>query len=254
MACAAATRWRGSASLVGVWVCLHVLAPGEALAQSRGFVGVNGAFQLTATDFSERIESTFNAETAVENRSYEVDTGTVIDLNAGVFVWRNLAVGGGLSSFSKSGDVSISGSVPHPFFFNRSRSITGSASNLSREELVIYAQAIWSVPVNDKVNIAVFGGPAFFNVKQDLVTETFINDPFPFASSPTVTSVELTELSESTVGFHAGADVAVYFSRHVGIGTLVRFSRATVSLPSDGNSINVDVGGIHVGVGLRLRF
>ena len=47
--------------------------------------------------------------------------------------------------------------------------------------------------------------------------------------------------SASTTGFHAGADVAFYFSNWVGVGGMVRFSRGSVDLDSqDGGSVAID--------------
>ena len=60
------------------------------------------------------------------------------------------------------------------------------------------------------------------------------------------------EYNGSTVRFKVGADIAVYFSKWVGVGGLIRFSRADLDL-SDG-STTVTVGGLHTAGGLRLRF
>jgi hypothetical protein len=44
-------------------------------------------------------------------------------------------------------------------------------------------------------------------------------------------------------------------SRYVGIGALVRYSRASVSLPAGfGTEVTVRAGGLEIGGGVRLRF
>ena len=61
--------------------------------------------------------------------------------------------------------------------------------------------------------------------------------------------------SASTTGGHVGADMAVYFSDWVGIGGTVRISRGSVDVDaSDGGTVAIDVGGVQMSGGLRLRF
>ena len=165
----------------------------------------------------------------------------------------NLAVGVGFSRFSKDRETAVSAGIPHPFFFNRVRPIEGIATT-SRTEVAVHIQAHWLVPVNERVQVAVFGGPTFFSVEQDLVREITFADEFPFETARFV-SARAQQQSESAVGFYVGADVATFFTPNVGVGGLVRFSRATVDLSSaDGSMLSVDAGGLQVGGGLRLRF
>ena len=245
------------ALLIGT--CLVLVLGSSVRAQSttpaaRGFVSVNGAYQATTNDFSETISSTFNVETREDRRDYSAAAGPLFGVHGGVFVWQRLAVAGGFSRFSHADDVAIAASLPHPFFFNRDRQLSGLGTDFTREEIAIDIQAVWVVPASDTIDIAVFGGPTFFTVKQDLVTGLTIEDRFPF-DAPSLQAVQKGEQSESAVGFNVGADVAVYFTSHVGVGGLVRFSRAAVDFLSEaGSTLSVDAGGISVGGGLRLRF
>ena len=171
----------------------------------------------------------------------------------GVRVWRNLAVGVGFSRFNTGSEAVVAAALPHPFFFDRERPVSGTAI-AAREETAVHIQAQWVIPVSDVVEVAVFGGPTFFTVEQDLVSGINFTDIFPFETA-TFVSASVQQQSESAVGFHVGADIAVYFTPNVGVGGLVRFSRATVDFSSiDGGTVSADTGGVHVGGGLRLRF
>ena len=57
-------------------------------------------------------------------------------------MWRALAAGVSVTRFKDSRDVPISGTVPHPFFFNRARSITGVTSG-ARQEMAVHVDAMW---------------------------------------------------------------------------------------------------------------
>ena len=54
---------------------------------------------------------------------------------------------------------------------------------------------------------------------------------------------------------HAGADVAWQFSSSIGVGGMVRYSRASTTVSATNNtSVDVKVGGLQVGGGIRFRF
>ena len=107
---------------------------------------------------------------------------------------------------------------------------------------------------NDRFDLALFGGPTFVAVTQDLLRDVEFTQSFPFDTA-TFTGAATREQSKSGIGFNVGVDLAFYFSGHVGVGWLARFSRATIDLASeDGGTVKVDAGGVHVAGGLRMRF
>jgi hypothetical protein len=57
------------------------------------------------------------------------------------------------------------------------------------------------------------------------------------------------------MGFNAGADLAFFFTRQIGVGATAQVSGASVELPSGGGDVQkVKTGGTKIGGGLRLRF
>ena len=105
-----------------------------------------------------------------------------------------------------------------------------------------------------RLQVMIFGGPSFFQVKQGIVTDfTYTNDyPFDEAQFAAATT---TNTKASKMGFNAGGDLAFFFTRNVGLGATAQFSGTTVALPAAGGANqDVKVGGVKVGGGLRLRF
>ncbi len=229
--------------------------PTDAPAQPpRLFVDVNGGTQVSTTDFADNVVFTEFIEEGDLNATYAVDTGLIIDVSGGIMLGKGLAVGGGFTRFDRSHDARVDARVPHPFFFDRSRSISGAALDLTRQEHAVHVQLRWFAPVPGPVQFALFGGPSFFFVDQDLVTAVTFTHSFPFDTA-SFSSAATRSYSESATGYHVGADAAVFFSRYLGIGGLVRFSRASVDFTSeDGGQFATDVGGLHLGGGLRMRF
>ena len=68
----------------------------QSTANSRAFVSVNGGYQVTSTDFSDKVVFPLFLEDGDFQADYKVEPGPVYDVSGGVRLWRNLAVGGGV--------------------------------------------------------------------------------------------------------------------------------------------------------------
>ena len=104
--------------------------------------------------------------------------------------------------------------------------------------------------------ISVSGGPSFFSVDQDLVEDITIDQTYPYDTA-TFASAVSTRHSTSGLGFNVGADVAYFFSRHIGVGGVVRFNQGTVEIdkePLTEQPAEWKAGHTIIGGGLRLRF
>ena len=247
------TRMALTAAMISV-AALGSAVTVAAQQDGRVFIHANGGLQTTSTDFADNIVFTEFVEDGDLDASYGIDSGAIIDIGGGVRLPANLGVGIGFSRFDTSHDASVDARIPHPFFFDRHRTIAGSAPGLTRTEAAVHLQLHWFAPVPDQMELSVFGGPSFFNVTQGLVTAVGFSQSYPFDEA-SFTEASTGEQSESAVGYNIGADVGYFFSRHVGVGVLVRFSGASVDLLSqDEGRISIDLGGLHAGGGLKLRF
>ena len=235
------------------------LAASPARAQSaswtdRGYVTVNGGLKASPSSFTGTTHPIAFVEAAKVDTSYKVKPAPEFDVAGGVRVWRNLAIGAGVSRFSKQDAADVQAQVPHPFYLGRSRSVSGSVSGLTRVEKALHVQAVWMAPVSERWQVAISGGPSMFNVEQDLVEDVTITSTYPFDTAAFAAGVS-NKQTHTGVGFNVGADVTRLLSRHVGIGGAVSFSRAQVKMPSaTDTTLKVDAGGAHVGGGIRLRF
>lgn len=227
-------------------------APG-AQAQTwtdRGYLSVNGGLQMTSTTSTDVIQPIDFGEAAVVNTTYHEKQQPGFDVTGGVRVWRYLSVGVSVSRFSKDQAGSVSAQEPHPFFFNQARSVAGDTAGLQHSETAAHVEAAWTMPVGDRMQIGVFGGPSWFDVTQDVVHDILVNQTYPYDTA-TFASAVTERLTASRLGFNAGADVARFFSRHAGVGFGVDYTHARVPLTS---TLRVNAGGAHIRGGLRLRF
>src|SRR3954470_21550418 len=145
-------------------ILLVLLATGAAAtaqAQSaawtdRGYVNVSGWFQPTAS-FSATVRPIDFAEASVIDTRYKTGSVPGFEAGGGVRLWRNLAVGLNVSRFSKGTAGAVSAQVPHPFFFNKPRSVTGDASSLTRDETGVHLQALWMIAFRPRWQLALAG-------------------------------------------------------------------------------------------------
>ena len=174
----------------------------------------------------------------------------------------------GVSRFRTQDDAAVTARLPHPLFFDQDpacgldgcdRTVSGTASSLTREEITIDLQATWILPIARHFDLSLFGGPTFFIVEQDLVTSVSNTETFPFDTT-TFDAATAERQSQSGIGYNVGVDFTYFLQAagsgaRVGLGTLVRFSRASIDFTSeDGDTIAVEAGGLYIGGGLRLRF
>lgn len=236
-------------------------ASGVARAQTgsnawrdRGYVTVSGDYQANSSSVTDALTFAKYVETETVTSSYKVESAPGFDVAGGVRIWRNLAVGVGVTRFTKTNSGSVSASIPHPFFFSKPRQISGEAGGVQHQETTVHVQVAWVAPVASRWQLTVFGGPSLFNVTQGLVSDITYSESYPYDTAA-FTSASVQQQSKSKVGAHAGLDVAFMFSRNIGVGGVVRFTRSKLSFrDANGTAVDVDAGGAQVGAGLRVRF
>ena len=194
-------------------------------------------------------------ETATVDINQTINNGAFLEFAGAYKVRENLGVGLAYNFVSNSGDGTVSGSLPHPLFFDQPRTFTASADDLAHSENAFHFQAVWFIPFTDKVDFTISGGPSLFNVKQELIRGVAFTEIPPNYTSVTIDSVEVVELRDSGWGFNIGADMTYALTPTIGVGALMRYSRGTVEFNlSDTETADVTAGGFQLGGGVRFRF
>jgi hypothetical protein len=249
-----------------VAVCVFLLAGArDAAAQlstpwtDRGYLNINGGFESVSGQLNDTATRSIYGETGNLSVSQAVDSGSFYDFSAGGRVWRNVSVGIGFHEGSTNSEAAVTGSIPHPLFFNQNRPLSSSSAELSRSERAVHLQFGYMMPINDKLFVHLFLGPSFFKVRQDVVGDVTFTESGDFR---TVTGNAVVKEREDTpTGFNIGADVSyVLYTRNrfkLGGGMFVRYAGASATLQVfDASSarLDSDVGGLQVGFGFRTRF
>ena len=245
-------------------LCL-VLIPSASFSQtpaSRGWIDVNfGLAASGAGDVGFVYETTLFREPAAFAAYYpEPSRGAAFDFGGGYMFTPRIGIGASFVGTAHEDIVGLGATIPHPFYFNAS-GIGSSATEetLSRIEGSANIHAMVVALETNRLRVRVFGGPTFFQYRADMVQDlryTQFATILSLANSITITEYREVEVDGTGIGFHAGGDVSVFFSRVFGLGGFARYSRGTISIdePLSENPEDVTVGGFQVGGGVRLRF
>lgn len=130
----------------------------------------------------------------------------------------------------------------------------------------LHIRALWMVQIVDGLVISVSAGPTLINAKQDIVTSVQHAElGFPFSEVEFVGHTASRQ-SATTVGFNGGVGIDGFFLHrlpflrnvamleHVGLGLLIRYVRGSVDLQMGDQPVELDLGGLQMTTGLRLRF
>jgi hypothetical protein len=240
-----------------------VSAQTPAADSSRFFFNVSLGGQAGDQTFTDSSTFPIYNETGAVAAAHSIGGGTLFDVALGAHVWRQLSIGIAYSTISNKNDATVSIRVPHPVIFGQSRTATATAPDLKHSENTVHLQFMWNIPLRNKFDISVFGGPSFFSVKQTLATVNApqdISDPPPY-TTVTINTVTLTDVKDSPVGGHIGVDgtylITTYKNLGIGVGGFVRYSGASLKLPTTAGmtrDTDLHAGGTQAVLGLRLRY
>ncbi len=231
--------------LVVLAIGFSIAGGSNAYAQepTKAFVDVNVGAQTQSRAISSSTSFPLYGETAVINAAQSIDYGGLFDISGGYRVMPSFGVAIGMSTFSKGGDGSVVALIPSPIAFNRPATVTSTATDLKHSEVATHLMAVYFATL-DQIEISAHVGPSFFRVKQDIMTATV-------QSGTQNANVSTQEEKANKTGVNAGININYLFRPNYGAGVFLRYAGATVDLPS---AADVKVGGLQLGIGLRLRF
>jgi hypothetical protein len=187
--------------------------------------------------------STFSlfGETGATSSNVTVGRGLMFDAGAGYFVRKNFAAGAMVTVFTRKPAGTVSIAIPDPIAFG-SPTVLSASPQLTQTEVGAHIKLAYRVPLHDKFDVVLSGGPSFVHLNKDIVAAAVTN------GTPLIT---VATQSGSGVGAHGGVDLNYRFTPRLGGGLFARYIAAQVDLPA---ASGISVGGFQGGLGLRLVF
>jgi hypothetical protein len=227
----------------------------------RGYINVGWGVESGSSAMSDTRSISIYEETGTVTSTSDFTSGSLFDVGVGLRVWRNLTIGAAYHQEQNDTEGRLSGSIPSPVFFNRPRTLDEAVPGLDRKESAAHFQIGWVIPISNKFDVVVYGGPSFFRLEQEVVTFDPTKDFSEAGGAFTTVGVneDLVIRKKSQTGYNAGVD-ATYIvwsndSIRIGAGGFVRFTQADMDVEMLGDAaVPTKVGGVQFGFGGRLRF
>jgi opacity protein-like surface antigen len=239
---------------IGILVCgLSGIATPPAHAAGKARLFVNGAFSATSLSFDETRSFTEFAEQGTIATTYKEKTGPGFELGLQYNFSRHFGLAASFYVTSRDGSASYVAALPHPLYLDEPRSASGALSNLSYQENAGLLDVVWTGS-KGRWDVLLMGGATLFKVTADLVDRIQYTQSYPY-DSVSVTGTTKASFSDSPVGLNVGGGIDYRFSKRFALGAQARFARAKAKLvPSEGNSLEIDAGGLQVAAGARVYF
>jgi hypothetical protein len=239
----------GKAAMCGAAMLLYAAPAAAQLLPWRDvvFLNISPAVQTGTRTVASNFTFDLYDETATVGVTRDVKGSSFIDLTVGAALLDNIGVALSFNTRSAASDGAVTGSIPDPISFDAHRNVTSSIIGLAHRETWIGIQGVYGIGLRPKLDLILMGGPALAKVEHDLATGATVTET---PSGPTI-NVATSRQSESMWGFIVGADVRYLFHENFGAGGFVRFAGAKGTLSS---GLDLEVGGLQVGVGLRVRY
>lgn len=245
-----------------VVVGLIAVASREASAQMRPwedrvFMRVGFGVESGDSTVTDARPLTIYEETGSTTTTSNFTSGSLFDVAIGFRVYKNFSVGASYHQEENDADSVITGTAPHPIFFNQPRSFTATETALERKENAVHLQFGYTVPVGTRLDFTVFGGPSFFRLQQDVISNVTIAETSAAFTQVAVSATRATRKKNAT-GYNVGVDVAYMAwendSVRLGAGAFVRYALAKADVLNLQTEQSTDIGGLQIGFGGRIRF
>ena len=229
----------------------------------RAYINIGFGVEDGKTDFADSKPFAIYDETATINSTSSFTSGGLLDVGVGVRIWRNLSVGAAYHQEANTSSTTLSGTVPHPIFFNSSRNVSLKVDGEERTESAQHMVLGWTMPFGSKLDVTLFAGPSWFRLQQDVAAlQTDAAGTPRLSEAAPFTKVILNATKEtrkkSVMGYNAGFDVAYMAwqndSVRLGVGGFLRYTSATAKILMLTKELETTVGGIQFGFGGRVRF
>lgn len=229
-----------------------------------GYLNLNAMYPSREHAVSQSRSMALYDETADFDVRHAVSRRVPLDASVGFRVWSNLSVGVGATYLRTRQGVDVTGTVPHPLFYDRPRDVRQQPSGFRRTEIAAHLQAGWTIPLAGRLDLALSAGPSLLLVKHDSVSAIAVREvgaPYDQAR----TEVTRTAVRERVPGANVGVDLTYHFIARrnpgtvfwtAGIGIFARWTTGTATLPEPAFDPDqtIEAGGLQAGAGLRFRF
>jgi hypothetical protein len=224
----------------------------EVGAGSRLALFLNGVTDSSDFGLTESRSFPIFRETATVDVNYRDSSRSGYELGALVHIFGPVGIVASAELFDRSPSATYRDRLPHPFFYDQLRELSGEQPHLSWSERAFHVDPVLSLDFGPRLSVDVFSGVSMFFTETELVDEILYEEVFPYDS---VVSKGLTfrRMNARPLGYNVGVSTTLRLVGVLGMDFGLRYSRAGVHLDlAQGREIRFDTGGLRFGAGLRI--
>jgi hypothetical protein len=242
------------------WVLLLALLAGADSAEAQGTnarvdrvrAGFTLGLQADTTPLSQASMLTEYVEPTPVVAASAARAMPWFDTGVTVTVVGRLGIAVSVSYLSHTSTARVEADIPHPFFFNRRRAISGQVDDVRHGELATHLDAVYLLPWR-RLDVALSGGASVLRVEQSFVSDVDYAESYPYDAAG-FRAATLTTQTRNATGYNAGVDVTWKVSPMWGVGALVRYTGATIPFATTAIDFGSHrAGGLQVGAGVRVK-
>ncbi len=222
--------------------------------EDRAYGNLNFGVESGDSSFTDAKNFTIYEEGGNVTSGASFKSGPIVDIGVGARVWRNLTVG---LAFHRETPRKGEGTLAGPIFFNQPRTFSTAVAGLERKENAVHIQVGWVVPIRPNLDVMLFGGPSLYRMEQVVIRDITIGEAGPPFTQVVVQPRVETE-KKNPYGYNVGADVSYLVWQNdavrLGVGFLLRVTKATDTVHLMVTDEETDIGGLQVAFGGRVRF
>ena len=156
----------------------------------------------------------------------------------------------GAQTFSRKSTGTFDAQIPHPFFFAKPRSISGTQADLGFSEAAFSLTAVYRGG-SGKWKLNLEGGPAYFSVDATVAEKISYVQVYPYDTA-TYDGIVPVKKKASPFGFAVGLEIGRELTSSVSVVAQGRFTQGSADIDVNGQKIKITAGGAQARVGLRF--
>jgi len=215
---------------------------------------LNGALGASSLEYSEtRIFELFVEDARVTSR-YRDPGAPVLEIGGQFLLKDPLGMRASVELTNSYRDAAYEAFLPHPFYYERFRELSGRLPGLIYRERAVHLDAVYSRGWGSRLFLEAFAGPSLFLTRTEILTDVLYSEIYPY---DVVVSggADAGLYEDMPFGFNVGASAVYRLTDRIAVGFGLRFSQARVRIsPRQGGMIEFDAGGLRAGTGIRMLF
>lgn len=242
-------------SILAVTMLLTSALPRVALAQAeppRTVLLINGQARVGAPEFRDRVDPLVTFERAAIDVTYKPSVGVGGGLGLARRLTSRIGVLASVSLASTNADATFRGTLPHPLYFNAPRDVEGRG-DVSGSQMIVDLLVTGFWQKGSRWTILAGAGPALVRVSQDVVEGVNVTETYPYDTA-TATGVRTASASGTGIGVTGMLDVSRALGPRAGLAAFAQYTLATVGTGDADTAVDINAGGLRIGLGLRFRW